>query len=189
MEKMNVKTGDTVVVITGKDAGTVKTAKTGKVLKVYPKTGRIVVQGVNMITKHHKARSAQDKSEKQVIEGTIDASNVMVICPKCGKPTRVKHAVVDGKKIRVCKCGSSLDEKVKVEKKASSKKAEAKAVEAPATETVKAEKTTAKKPATTKAPAKTATKAAPKADASVKATKAASTVKKATAAKSSQRGV
>lgn len=188
MEKMNVKTGDTVVVITGKDAGTVKTAKTGKVLKVYPKTGRIVVQGVNMITKHHKARSAQDKSEKQVTEGTIDASNVMIICPKCGKATRVKHAVVDGKKVRVCKCGSSLDEKVKVEKKAASKKSEAKAVEAKAEE-VKAEPKTTKKPADTKAPAKTATKAAPKAEANVKATKTAANVKKATAAKSSQRGV
>ena len=182
MENMNVKTGDTVVVITGKDAG-----KKGKVLKVSPKTHRIVVEGVNIVTKHHKARTAQDKSEKRKVEGSIDVSNVMIVCPKCGKATRVKHQVVDGKKIRVCKCGSSLDEKVKADKKAASKKADAKATEAPVAEEAKVEAKAETKAASKKAPAaKTATKAAPKAE---KATKAASSVKKATAAKSSQRGV
>ena len=96
MAKMNVKTGDTVVVITGKDAG-----KIGKVLSVSPKTNRVVVEGVNIATKAHKARSAQDKSEFQKVEAAINVSNVMPVCPKCGKATRVKHAEVDGKKVQI----------------------------------------------------------------------------------------
>ena len=111
MAKMNVKTGDTVVVITGKDAG-----KTGKVLRVSPKTNRVVVEGVNIVSKAQKAKRAQEKSEIKKVEAAIDVSNVMPVCPKCGKATRVKHAEVDGKKVRVCKCGANLDEK-KVEKK------------------------------------------------------------------------
>ncbi len=182
MNKISVKTGDTVLVISGKDAG-----KTGKILKVTPKTGRVIVEGVNKISKTHKARSAQDKSEIRNVEGTIDVSNVMVVCPKCGKATRVYHKVVDGKKVRVCKCGSSLDEKVKVEKKPG-KKADAKAADVSAveakTEKKASTKTTAK--AKVEAPAK---KSAPKAETAVKATKASTTVKKTTTAKSSQRGV
>ena len=129
MAKMNVKTGDTVVVITGKDAG-----KIGKVLSVSPKANRVVVEGVNIVTKAHKARSAQDKSEFKKVEAAIDVSNVMPVCPKCGKATRVKHAEVDGKKVRICKCGANLDEKVKVEKKTTSKKVAAAEVEETATE-------------------------------------------------------
>ena len=110
---LNVKKGDTVVVITGKDAG-----KKGKVLASYPTKNRVVVEGVNMITKHQKPRSAQDKGGIIKKEGTIEVSNVMVVCPVCGKATRVKHAEKDGKKVRVCKCGESLDKKYsKVAKK------------------------------------------------------------------------
>lgn len=101
---LNIKKGDTVVVITGKDAG-----KKGKVLASYPKKNRVVVEGVNIITKHRKPRSAQDKGGIVKHEGTIDVSNVMIICPTCGKATRVKHTVVDGKNVRVCKCGAVLD--------------------------------------------------------------------------------
>ena len=91
---MNVKLNDTVVVITGKDKG-----KTGKVVNTYPKTGRVTVQGVNMQKRHQKARKANAVSQIVEREGAIDASNVMVICDKCGKATRVKHAFVeeDGK--------------------------------------------------------------------------------------------
>lgn len=170
MANMNVKTGDTVVVITGKDAG-----KIGKVLKVSPKTNRVVVEGVNIVSKAHKARSAQDKSEFKKIEAAIDVSNVMPICPKCGKATRVKHAVVDGKKVRICKCGASLDDK-KVEKKATKK---AKAETSEVVEEKPAKKTT--KTSSTK-------KSAPKAETAVKATKTA-TKKSTTTTKSSQRGV
>ena len=146
---LNVKKGDTVVVITGKDAG-----KKGKVLASYPTKNRVVVEGVNMITKHQKPRSAQDKGGIIKKEGTIEVSNVMVVCPVCGKATRVKHAEKDGKKVRVCKCGESLDKKYsKVAKKTT--KAEEKPAKA------------APKAATKKVETKTEAKAAPKA---VKAT-------------------
>ena len=102
---MNVKLNDTVVVITGKDKG-----KTGKVVSTSPKAGRVTVQGVNIQKKHMKARKANAVSQIIEREGAIDASNVMVICDKCGKATRVGHTVIDGKKVRVCKkCGASLD--------------------------------------------------------------------------------
>lgn len=105
---MNVKVGDTVLVITGKYKG-----KQGKVLKCDPKTGRVIVEGVNMVFKHEKARKANETSRIVNEESFIDVSNVMVVCPSCNKPTRVYHAVVDGKKIRIHGgkdgCGKPLD--------------------------------------------------------------------------------
>ena len=142
---MKVKKNDTVVVITGKDV-----KKTGKVLTALPKLNRVVVEGVNVQEKNRKARSAQETSQKIKQEGPIDASNVLVICPVCGKATRVGYAVVDGKKVRVCKkCNASLDAKVEKKetaKKATTKKAPAKkaADEVVATETAP-KKTRAKK--------------------------------------------
>ena len=151
MNSLNVKTGDLVVVIAGKDKGV-----QGKVLKTSPSTGRIVVAGVNMISRHTKARKAQEKSSIVKREGSIDVSNVMPVCPVCGKATRVKHAIEDGKKVRVCKCGASLDKKyVKETPKKTTKKAtaEEKAVkaEAPAKKTEGAKKTATKKVAATAA--------------------------------------
>ncbi|MBR2377671.1 MAG: 50S ribosomal protein L24 [Clostridia bacterium] len=117
---MKVKKNDTVVVITGKDV-----KKTGKVLTALPKLNKVVVEGVNVQEKNRKARSAQETSQKVKQEGPIDASNVLVICPVCGKATRVGYVIVDGKKVRACKkCGASLD--VKVEKKEPAKKTTAK---------------------------------------------------------------
>ena len=120
---MNVKLNDTVVVITGKDKG-----KTGKVVSTSPKAGRVTVQGVNIQKKHMKARKANAVSQIIEREGAIDASNVMVICDKCGKATRVKHAFVeqDGKtkKVRVCKCGNVLDKVYKKQTKGAAPKAE-----------------------------------------------------------------
>lgn len=173
MNSLNVKSGDLVLVITGKDKG-----KQGKVLKTSPKTGRIVVEGVNMISRHQKARKAQEKSQIVKKEGTIDVSNVMVVCPVCGKATRVKHTInEEGKVVRTCKCGSALDKKfVKETKKASKKTAEAKAEKAETTEKVEKKETatkTAKKPAEKK----------------VVATAAAKTTKTSAARKSTQRGV
>ncbi len=105
---MKVKKNDTVVVITGKDV-----KKTGKVLVAFPKDNKIVVEGVNVQEKNRKARSAQETSQKIKKEGPIDASNVLVICPVCGKATRVGYEIVDGKKVRICKkCKQSLDTKV-----------------------------------------------------------------------------
>ena len=118
IKKVHVKTGDTVLVITGKDSG-----KQGKVLATFPSKNRVVVEGVNIISRHTKARSAKETSSIVKKEGTIDVSNVMPVCPTCGKPTRVKHTVVDGKNTRVCKCGAVLDRKFeKVAKKAASTK-------------------------------------------------------------------
>ena len=170
MNTLNVKTGDTVVVITGKDAG-----KQGKVLRSYPSKNRIVVAGVNMIARHQKARKAQEKSAIVKKEGTIDVSNVMVICPVCGKATRVKHTVnEEGKKIRVCKCGGALDKKYVKETKKTKKAESVKAEKAPKAE--KAENVEAK------AQKKSATK-------KVVATAASKETGKVVTAKKSQRGV
>ena len=121
---MNVKLNDTVVVLTGKDAG-----KTGKVVSTSPKAGRVTVQGVNLQKKHQKARKANAVSQIVEREGSIDASNVMVICDACGKATRVKHSFVeqDGKmkKVRVCKCGAVLDKAYKKQSKAAAAAEEA----------------------------------------------------------------
>lgn len=118
---MRVKKNDTVKVITGKDAG-----KTGKVLVALPNEGRIVVEGVNVQKKHKKARSAQDVSKIEEQNGAIQASNVMVVCPKCDKATRVAYKIEGDKKIRVCKkCGAALDapKEVKEAKKSARKSA------------------------------------------------------------------
>ena len=102
---LNVKKGDSVVVIAGKDK-----SKSGKVLEVSPKDGKVLVENVNIVTKHQKPRSQQDKGGIVKKPAAIDASNVMVICPECGKATRVAHTDVDGEKVRSCKkCGASLD--------------------------------------------------------------------------------
>lgn len=102
---MNVKLNDNVLIITGKDAG-----KQGKVLATSPKHGTVVVEGINIQKKSKKARRANETSQIVEKEGAIDVSNVMVVCDACSKAVRVKHSVVDGKKVRVCpKCGAVLD--------------------------------------------------------------------------------
>ncbi len=102
---MKVKKNDTVLVLTGKDAG-----KTAKVLVAIPKTNKVVVDGVNVQKKHKKARSAQEVSTIQNQSGPIDASNVLVVCPTCNKATRVSYQVMGDKKVRICKkCGAILD--------------------------------------------------------------------------------
>ena len=127
---MKVKKNDTVLVITGKDAG-----KTAKVLAALPKANRVIVDGVNVQKKHKKARSAQEVSSIQNQAGPIDASNVMVICPVCNKATRVAYAIEGDKKARICKkCGAVLDttKEAKEVKKATKKRA--KKAEKPAEE-------------------------------------------------------
>ena len=111
---MHVRSKDQVVVISGKDKG-----KKGKITAAYPKTGKVVVEGVNMVTKHQKARNAMQPGGIIHKEAPIDASNVMLVCPKCGKAARVIHKVTmvetenGGKKrkmIRVCKkCQAEID--------------------------------------------------------------------------------
>ncbi len=118
---MKVKKNDTVLVLTGKDAG-----KTAKVLVANPKANKVVVDGVNVQKKHKKARNAQEVSEIVSQSGAIDASNVLVVCPACSKATRVAYKTEGDKKVRVCKkCGAILDagKEAKEVKKASKKKA------------------------------------------------------------------
>ena len=102
MPKMNVKSGDQVQVISGKDRGA-----TGEVLRAYPREGKVKVEGVAIVKKAQRPTQENQNGGWKEIEAKIDASNVMLICPKCGKPTRVGHAKNDeGKKVRVCKkCG------------------------------------------------------------------------------------
>ena len=120
---MNVKVNDNVLVIAGKDKGV-----QGKVLATSPKANTVTVEGVRVQKKHQKARRANESSQIKEVPGPIDASNVKVVCPACGKATRVKHAIVDGKKVRVCACGASLD---KAYSRKAAKAAAAVAEEAP----------------------------------------------------------
>ncbi len=135
---MNVKVNDNVLVIAGKDKGV-----QGKVLATSPKANTVTVEGVRVQKKHQKARRANETSKIVEIPGAIDASNVKVVCPTCGKATRVKHSVVDGKKVRVCACGAVLD---KAYSRKAAEKAAVAAEEAPKKRTrkraVKAEEAT-----------------------------------------------
>ena len=112
MTNSSIRKGDHVVVIAGKDKG-----KKGKVTLVDGEY--VTVEGVNIVVKHKKARSAQQKSSRDKRAGAIHISNVQILC-KCGKATRVSHKIVNGKKNRVCaKCGEVLDKKfVKIKEKA-----------------------------------------------------------------------
>ena len=111
---MNIKVGDTVALMTGdsKDKftnGQNGKRKTGKVLTVSPKEGKVIVEGINMVTKHVKPKQAGQLGGRVQAEGALYASKVMLVCPKCDKTTRVAHKIEDGKKIRVCKhCGAEL---------------------------------------------------------------------------------
>ena len=104
MNKMSIKTGDTVVVLSGKDKG-----KKGKVLKVMPKESKVVVEKVNMVSRHTKPRQQGDQGGILKKEAPIYACKVQKVCPKCNKPTRIGHKVEGGKKVRVCKkCGAEI---------------------------------------------------------------------------------
>lgn len=136
---MTVKKGDNVVVIAGKEKG-----KTGKVVEVFPKDNRVLVDGLNIVTKHQKARKQDEKSAIVKKSAPIEASNVMVVCPVCGKATRVAHSEIDGKKVRTCKkCAASLDKEFVKATKKEAKKNIAKAEEKTATQK-STKKTTAK---------------------------------------------
>ena len=99
MNKVHVKTGDTVVVLSGKDKG-----KQGKVLQVSPKERKVIVEGLNIATKHVKPRRQGEQGGIVEAEAAMYASKVQLVCPKCGKATRIAHKILDdGSKVRVCK--------------------------------------------------------------------------------------
>ena len=107
MSKMHVKKDDTVVLLTGNEK---YRGKTGKVLEVSPKEGKVIVEGINIVSKHVKPRKAGDPSGIIKTEAAVYASKVQVVCPKCNKPTRVGTKIyADCKKDRVCKkCGETF---------------------------------------------------------------------------------
>ena len=107
MNKMHVKRGDTVVVIAGKDKG-----KEGNVVAAFPEQNKVIVEGVAVAKKHQKARMQGQASAIIEKEMPIDASNVMRVCPKCGKPSRVGVKIFDdGSKAKYCKkCGETFND-------------------------------------------------------------------------------
>ena len=105
MNKVHVKTGDTAVILNGKDRG-----KTGKIMAVSPSEGKVIVEGCNIVSKHVKPRRMGEAGGIIKAESAIYSSKVQVVCPRCGKPTRVAHKInEDGSKDRICKkCGETL---------------------------------------------------------------------------------
>jgi large subunit ribosomal protein L24 len=95
---MKIKKNDLVKMLAGKDSG-----KTGKVLRVYPAEKKVVVDGLNMLKKHNKPRKEGEKGQRVEIPRKIDISNAMIVCPKCGKPSRIAYKTEGEKKVRVCK--------------------------------------------------------------------------------------
>ena len=101
---MNIKKGDTVVVLSGKEKG-----KQGKVLGTIPGSLKAVVEGVNLVTCHVKPRRQGETGGIVKREAAIATCKLQVVCPKCNKGTRIAHKIEDGKKTRVCKhCGADL---------------------------------------------------------------------------------
>ncbi|MCD6270936.1 50S ribosomal protein L24 [bacterium] len=101
---MRIKKGDMVMVISGDDKG-----RKGKVIKVMPKKQRVLVEGLNIQKKHQKPRREGEKGQIVEKPGPIHISNVKLICPRCGKATRVARKIIEGKKYRVCKkCGQTI---------------------------------------------------------------------------------
>ena len=105
MKNMSIRKDDTVIVLSGKDKG-----KKGKVLTVMPKDGKVIVEKVNVISRHQKPRKQGEEGGIIQRETPIYACKVMRVCPKCDKPTRPAHkTLADGKKVRVCKkCGAEI---------------------------------------------------------------------------------
>ena len=105
MNNMSIRKDDTVVVLSGKDKG-----KQGKVLEVMPRDKKVIVEKINIVSRHTKPRQQGEQGGIIKKEAPIYACKVMRVCPKCGKPTRPAHTVhADGKKVRVCKkCGAEI---------------------------------------------------------------------------------
>jgi large subunit ribosomal protein L24 len=103
---MKIRKNDTVIIITGKDRG-----KKGKVRLALPDKDRVIVEGLNMIKRHSRARRAARQAGIIELEAPIHVSNVMLLCDKCGKPTRVSFRfLTDGKKVRICNsCREVID--------------------------------------------------------------------------------
>lgn len=102
---MKVKKGDNVTIISGKDRG-----KSGKVLNIFPKNYKALIEGLNLRKKHVKPKKQGEKGQKIEVAYPLNISNIMVVCKSCGKRIRVGHKILEDKsKIRVCKkCGEEI---------------------------------------------------------------------------------
>ena len=192
---LNVKKGDNVLIIAGKDKG-----KTGDVLVAMPADNSVVVAGVNIVAKHKKPRSANDKGGIIKKENKIDASNVQIICPVCNKATRVSIKVEGDVKSRICKkCGANLDTSKKESKKATKDTTNKTTKKVEVKEEVKEVVAEAKKPAAKKTTTTTKSTSTPKTEtakktsttksASTKTTETKSTTTKTTTKKSTTKKV
>lgn len=106
VNKLHVKKGDTVVILSGKDKG-----KKGKIIEALPKKGKVVVEGVNKVKRHTKPTQSMPQGGIIVKEAPINSAKAMLVCPACEKPTRIKKtALANGKMARACrKCGEIID--------------------------------------------------------------------------------
>ena len=106
LAKLNVKKGDTVVVLSGKDKG-----KQGKVIEAQPKKGKVIVEGVNKVKRHTKPNQKYPQGGIIQKEAPLNACKVMLVCPACKKATRTGKKEVNGKMVRACKkCGEVIDQ-------------------------------------------------------------------------------
>lgn len=105
LAKLNVKKGDTVVVLSGKDKG-----KQGKIIQALPKKSQVIVEDVNKVKRHTKPSLKAPQGGILAKEMPLNVCKVQLVCPACNKPTRIAHKSVDGKNLRVCKhCGEVVD--------------------------------------------------------------------------------
>lgn len=101
---MNIKKGDNVIMLTGKDRG-----KKGKILFAFPDENKVVVEGLNTVKRHQRPKKQGQKGQIVNKERAVDASNAQLVCPKCGKPAKIGHKLAGDNKVRVCKkCGSEI---------------------------------------------------------------------------------
>ena len=101
---MKIKKGDKVLIISGKYRG-----KKGKILRAFPKKGKIMIEGINLIKRHQKPKKTGEKGQIIEVPAPIDVSNAKLICSKCGKAARVGSKIINNKKYRICKkCGKEI---------------------------------------------------------------------------------
>jgi len=101
---MKIKKGDTVLIISGKDRG-----KKAKVLEVFPRQNKIIVDGVNIVKKHRRPRKEKEKGQIIEVSKPVNVSNVKLVCPKCSQPTRLGYRLTEKEKYRICKkCGQEI---------------------------------------------------------------------------------
>lgn len=101
---MKIRKNDQVKILSGKDRG-----KTGKVLRVIPKTGKVLVGGLNLVKKHSRPKRQGEKGQRVTVPAPVNASNLMLVCPKCSKASRVGFKISGKNKFRVCnKCKSEI---------------------------------------------------------------------------------